>query len=122
MINRENNPHNFVIILWVIFNHEFQIEGATKRTVLRDICSTYDPLGFLNPILINGKVLIQKNWGLAYGWDDIIEPDLVKEWESVVISIKANSSKKFKRWFGIKKVDKVSLHCFADAGQDSRVW
>ena len=99
-----------------IFPYNFQIKGATKRSVLRDVCSVYDPLGFINPVIIMAKVLLQKIWGLGFAWDDKLNTELVDEWQKISSQIEAAIPKNFNRWLGIKEFDKVSLHIFTDAG------
>lgn len=39
----------------------------TKRTLLSDINRIYDPLGFMTPILISGKIFVQQLWVLKIG-------------------------------------------------------
>ena len=34
----------------------------TKRSILKEIASVFDPLGLFSPVLLNGKVLLQSLW------------------------------------------------------------
>ena len=34
----------------------------TKRSVLKQLASVYDPLGLFSPVLLRGKVLLQSLW------------------------------------------------------------
>ncbi|XP_022079226.1 uncharacterized protein LOC110973069 [Acanthaster planci] len=48
----------------------------TRRAVLSDVmrCSGKDPLGYLMPFMVRGKILVQELWKRPWGWDDEI-PD-----------------------------------------------
>ena len=39
-----------------------QMENMTKRSVLSQIASLFDPLGFLSPVVTSGKILLQQIW------------------------------------------------------------
>ena len=52
----------------------------TKRTVLAQIASIYDPLGLLSACIITVKILIQKLWVEKVGWDEALPSDLHTAW------------------------------------------
>lgn len=39
-------------------------------TVLSELAQVFDPLGFLSPILILGKIFVQELWLLKQYWDE----------------------------------------------------
>ena len=41
-----------------------------KREVLQDLSKIFDPLGFVAPVMIRAKILMQKLWQLKITWDD----------------------------------------------------
>lgn len=43
--------------------------NMTKRTLWSDMNRVHDPLGFLTPVLITGKIFIQQLWILKIDWD-----------------------------------------------------
>lgn len=51
-------------------------EWMTKRSLLSDINSIYDPLGLVTPVMIKGKIFVQKLWYLKVNWDDKLSEDL----------------------------------------------
>ncbi|XP_045127641.1 uncharacterized protein LOC123514085 [Portunus trituberculatus] len=66
-------------------NLESQIpKTLTKRVVLSQVSTVYDPLGLIVPFTLIPKLLMreivtsEKNAGAAYGWDDVL-PDRLKE-------------------------------------------
>ena len=46
--------------------------GKTKRELLRTLASIFDPLGFLAPVTLIAKTLIQEIWRKKYDWDEIL--------------------------------------------------
>ena len=44
----------------------------TKRNVLRQIASVFDPLGLVSAFVVTAKILLQELWTRAYDWDDVI--------------------------------------------------
>ncbi|CAD7094245.1 unnamed protein product [Hermetia illucens] len=56
--------------------------GPTKRTVASKIASLFDPLGWLQPFMIKGKVFKQKLCLQKLEWDDKLPPELAQEWQT----------------------------------------
>ena len=56
---------------------------VTKRNVLKEISSVFDPLGLFSPLVLKGKVLLQTLWSKNLGWDDAIPAVDMKEWLSI---------------------------------------
>ena len=54
--------------------------NATKRNILKILAMFYDPIGFLQPLIINLKITFQKVCKLKIDWDEEIPLDLKNEW------------------------------------------
>ena len=52
----------------------------TRRGLLSVISSVYDPLGFANPFLLQGKLLIQQLCKENLGWDVTIPDNIQRQW------------------------------------------
>ena len=63
----------------------FRFEGSTvtKREVLSCISQIYDPLGMVAPVVLFGKLFLQKLWSCKLDWDDSLPPLLFQEWEII---------------------------------------
>lgn len=62
------------------FSAKFNITGAiTKRTILSNIAKLFDPLGFLSPIIITAKILMQELWTLKLNWDDPLPESIIRK-------------------------------------------
>ncbi len=56
----------------------------TKRMVISSIGRIYDPLGFLAPVTIRLKVLMQELCKNKFGWDQALDGDLLRKWTGAV--------------------------------------
>ena len=50
---------------------------STRREMLSVLASQFDPLGFLAPCLLKGKLILQKVTTLGHDWDDTLPDDIV---------------------------------------------
>lgn len=127
------NPHQFadaenpqvVLVLGVQYNpvtdafsYKFSSvpeTQATKRTVLSLIARTYDPCGWISPVVFKAKVFVQKLWLSGIGWDDPLPPELLQEWNSFINDLPhINLVSLPRRIFPPDSVS-YSLHGFCDA-------
>ncbi|XP_033251735.1 uncharacterized protein LOC117190783 [Drosophila miranda] len=53
---------------------------ATKRSVLSELAQVFDPLGFLSPLLILGKIFVQELWLLKQDWDEELPASYATQW------------------------------------------
>jgi Pao retrotransposon peptidase len=57
-----------------------QDQPVTKRTVLSNIASLYDPLGLAGPIVVTAKLLLQNLWRKQIDWDQALDHDDHSSW------------------------------------------
>ncbi|UYV67536.1 hypothetical protein LAZ67_5001142 [Cordylochernes scorpioides] len=94
----------------------FQVPNSlTKRTVLSCIQRFFDPLGFLSPVLISPKVLLQKTWNLKLEWDAQLPTDIEKEFRSWLYEIASLDQVVIPRCLYLDSEGDVQLHVFCDA-------
>jgi len=92
----------------------------TKRSALSRVSQLFDPLGWLAPVIIVGKIFIQSLWKSQIGWDDPLPPSLARDWLAFDESLKDVSEFSIPRWFGTSSsVQGIELHGFSDASQDA---
>ena len=51
----------------------YEPEISTKRQILKRTASIFDPLGFLNPLLLNAKLLLRNLLKMDIEWDKPIK-------------------------------------------------
>lgn len=52
------------------FRIHVQDQPAIRRNILSMVASVYNPLGFIAPVLLGGKRILQEICNLGTGWDD----------------------------------------------------
>ena len=88
---------------------------TTKRTILRNIASIYDPIGIASPALIPARKLFQESCRRKLGWDDPLPADLLKIWNDWVENIKQLVHYKVPRCLKLFAIHTcVELHMFCD--------
>ncbi|KAJ8914076.1 hypothetical protein NQ315_014270 [Exocentrus adspersus] len=90
---------------------------CTKRTILSELARIFDPLGFLSPVTIFSKLLVQKLWTLGLGWDETPPSEILSHWELYKFQLPSLSSLKLNRRLTVDSVKQYSLHGFADASE-----
>lgn len=92
--------------------------ASTKREILSEISSVYDPLGIFSPLIIKGKILIKHLWQLKLGWDEKIPSHLQKQWANIAVSLQQAPTLAFARQaFNTDEVH--TLVIFADASKSA---
>ena len=99
-------------------NIQLDFEIVTKRVVLSVAASVFDRVGFVAPIMLPAKLLIQKMWSLSLHWDDPVPEAIASEfrkWTSNLELIKNIIIPR--RYSQIKTAELRILHVFCDASQ-----
>lgn len=96
----------------------FDVNGPpTKRNILSQIAKLFDPLGWLSPIIICGKILMQKLWLAGVDWDTPIPIKLQNEWYKFSMNIKRIEEIKLPRWLEYSSSHTLEFHGFCDSSE-----
>ncbi|KAL7053280.1 hypothetical protein AAHC03_025522 [Spirometra sp. Aus1] len=90
----------------------------TRRTMLSYISTLYDPLGFVAPVLLPAKLLLQQLCRSNLGWDDMIDAEHARQWFNWTKQFQGLSSVRIQRCLtpvGLDIVEQYQLHGFSDA-------
>ena len=91
----------------------------TKRGILSAVSSLYDPMGFVCPVVLEAKKILQRLWKLNLGWDDLIPEDLQSLWNEWKCKLAVLLQVQVPRCHLIDStVVDISLHLFSDASED----
>lgn len=88
----------------------------TKRTILSDIASLFDPLGLIAPVIVHAKIFLQ-TLSRTYDWDDTINDIDNFKWKEFVNGIDFVKSVSLSRCVLPAEYDTVELHGFSDASE-----
>ena len=73
-------------VQWCIESDTFQFQitlkdqPLTRRGILSTIGSVYDPFGFVAPVILLGKQILQKLYNNQVDWDSPVPDDLRCQW------------------------------------------
>ncbi|CAG7816402.1 unnamed protein product [Allacma fusca] len=90
---------------------------TTKRRILSAISKVFDPLGFLTPVTIRAKILMQKLWQCKIGWDVAPPKDILTAWNLYLEELSGLESIRIPRSVNQPQVTIYELHGFADASE-----
>ena len=82
----------------------------TKRGVLSTIAQIYDLLGLISPIALKGKNILQKITAETTPWDQVLEPEVQKEWQNWLQDLANLNSVQFPCCYKAGNVTAVELH------------
>ena len=95
--------------------------GTTKRKILSQVFSVWDPRGLLLPFSIRSKIILQNLNRMKYGWDEELKEADLREWSKWCKEAEELDEVKIPR--ALLNCDKViretTLHVFSDASQNA---
>lgn len=90
----------------------------TKRMFLKGIATLFDPLGFLSPVVVRAKILMEEAWICGLDWDDILLEELSTKMILWFEELQELPHIKIPRCLQLKlEVDSISIHVFVDASE-----
>ena len=111
-------------IMWCVetdcfrFRIMIQDRPLTRRGVQSTVSSVYDPLGFVAPLILVGKQILQDLCRENVDWDDPIPESLRPRWEQWRNELHILEELRIPRCFKPKgEMKSVELHHFSDASQ-----
>lgn len=91
---------------------------CTRRGILSTVSSIFDPLGFVAPVLLEGKAILQELCRQNLDWDDPVPEEIQKRWLKWKSEIKELKNVEISRCYkpnDFGHVVKAELHHFSDA-------
>lgn len=96
-----------------------QHETTTKRELLSEIASLFDPLGWLAPVIVKAKILIQESWSSKIAWDDKLPMEIKNNWEKIKNELPMIEGIEIPRWLRTCESTTIQLHGFCDASESA---
>ena len=88
-------------------------QTITKRQVISDISSIFDPYGYLLPLTVRGKFILQDIWKENIAWDSPISGNILTQWLTYANDMTKLSSYTFPR--KMPEFVEPTLHIFSDS-------
>nr|XP_055074289.1 uncharacterized protein LOC129453915 [Misgurnus anguillicaudatus] len=92
----------------------------TRRGILSAVSSIYDPMGFLAPVILTAKQILQHLCKKKMGWDETVSVDTAQAWQRWVDDLVLLNTFNISRCFTPKDFGEVTmaqLHHFCDASE-----
>ena len=111
-------------VQWCVEKDSFQFRivlkdrPCTRRGILSTVSSIYDPLGFVAPVLMVGKKILQELCREKADWDDPVPENIKARWErwrGELPSLKELSIPRCYKPSSFGRIAKAQLHHFSDA-------
>lgn len=113
---------------WIVTNDQMSVNvhtandsqsNITKRIVLKQIASAFDPLGLFSPVILRGKVFLQTLWNQNISWDEQLSSQNITQWNDIREDLQRLPSSTFPRYIGFSQEGKCKyqLLAFCDASK-----
>ena len=96
-------------------------KSVTRRCILSVVSSVFDPLGFVSPFVLVGKLLLQELCRDGLGWDEPVSGDVARAWTEWLKDMLALEAIDLPRCYaagGLTGATAVELHHFSDASRE----
>lgn len=97
----------------------FNKNNITKRDILAYIGKFYDPLGFVSPIIVQAKAIMQKLWVSNTDWNSTPDVNIQREWLEFISSLASMEPIYIDRNIHVSNTDVVELIGFSDASSST---
>ncbi|XP_075151077.1 uncharacterized protein LOC142225183 [Haematobia irritans] len=89
----------------------------TKRKILSFVAKLFDPAGWLAPIIVLAKILMQQLWIDGTEWDEEVKPHSLDKWNFFISDFSEIENLKIPRWIRYSPECKLQIHGFCDASE-----
>lgn len=111
-------------LLWNTRDDHFQFKvnpiqkpSKTKREILSEISTIFDPLGLIGPVIVMAKCIMRLLWKSKLNWDDQAPDDILMIWFEFQNTLPQLNDCRIKRWLHYNPNIDFELHGFADASE-----
>ena len=91
--------------------------AKTRREILSVVASLYDPLGFVAPVTLCAKKILQEICEEGASWDGAISPSTLARWDRWVSNLSQIEKLEIPRCIKSSIIENAELHVFVDASE-----
>ena len=102
------------------FQSPTDVKPFTRRGVLSVVNSLFDPLGFVAPETIQGKLFLREFLSITTDWDEPLPKERLSDWESWKSSLKHFEELRIPRTYSslsFSQATEKEVHIFSDASE-----
>ncbi|XP_018400802.1 PREDICTED: uncharacterized protein LOC108778188 [Cyphomyrmex costatus] len=96
-----------------------KLRRLTKRQVLSYTSQIFDPLGLIEPVITQAKILLQRIWQAKLAWDESLPSQLHTQWTAWYGKISCLNHLRIPRRVLCDNPVRVELHGFCDASEQA---
>lgn len=103
-----------------VFSVNDQDKPITRRGILSTINSLFDPLGFISPLAISGKILLREIVPPGTDWDDPLSLEHETKWNTWIKALTSIGCFQIPRMIiptSISLTKDIEIHIFSDASE-----
>ena len=93
------------------------ITKLTKRSTISFASKLFDPLGYVEPITVKAKIMIQDLWKQNLSWDEDVPSEHKDQWLNWISDISNLTSVEIPRPYFLTSISNRQLHIFCDSSQ-----
>lgn len=86
------------------------LKSFTKRGMLSTLNNLYDPIGFISPVTLKGKILFRKALNSLSDWDNPLPPEFEEEWRNWCDSLEDLAHVSIPTPSGLQDASRVEVH------------
>lgn len=125
MVFAEDGQTNILGLKWLFGKDQYTfvvktplITGpVTKRKIVSCVAQLYDPNGYVGPVTVIGKIIIQDLWKSKIDWDDEVDEQMQNVWNRFWSEIKYLEQFRIDRWIGMMEGAKCQIVGFSDSSK-----
>ncbi|XP_059217400.1 uncharacterized protein LOC131994647 [Stomoxys calcitrans] len=91
--------------------------SITKRQILSKVSKLFDPAGWISPIIIQAKIMLQLLWLEGTQWDEDVKPEILFKWNNFVDGLHQIPLITIPRWVAFAPLQNTQIHGFCDASE-----
>ncbi|XP_046666600.1 uncharacterized protein LOC124358342 [Homalodisca vitripennis] len=92
-------------------------DKISKRSVLSEIASLFDPLGLVGPVVLKFKLFMQELWVRDVSWDESLPCDLHTSWQTHRQQLSTLKQLQIQRHITVGHAIQKEIHGFCDASE-----
>ncbi|GBM51890.1 hypothetical protein AVEN_186179-1 [Araneus ventricosus] len=93
------------------------LKPAANRQLLKSVARFYDSLGLFAPTIVVGKIIFQDAWLSGVQWEEILPPNIAKQWKKWISELPSLNDICIPRWIGLSPSSDCFLHIFCDSSE-----